>query len=317
MTAQPHHALAFGYDCVRFERSILIHADAFDWLSHLPRESLDGMVLDPPYGVEEYELDQIEKMLSGGPGIWRIPPSFDGCTRSPLPRFTALDEKQRAALKRFFRDFAVAALPALKPGAHVLMAGNAFLSQLVFSAMVEGGFEFRTEVIRLVQTLRGGDKPKLGEKEFPEVASLPRGGYEPWGLFRKPLPLKMTVRECLALYGTGGLRHKPDGNPFNDVIQSERTPKREKEIADHPSLKPQSLMRQLVRAILPTGRGILADPFAGAGSTLAAAEAIGYSCVGVERHKDYFEMAKASIPKLRALRTGEGLSSAPQPSLSL
>ena len=131
------------------------------------------------------------------------------------------------------------------------------------------------------------------------------------------MPPKMTVRECLATYGTGGLRHRIDGNPFNDLIPSERTPKREREIANHPSLKPQSLMRQLVRAILPLGSGVLADPFAGSGSTIAAAEAIGYSCVGTERHKDYYEMAKIAIPQLAALRVGEGLPPAKQGALLL
>ena len=307
MNAEPQHPLALDYHATRFGRSVLLHADAFEWMARLPAESLDGMVLDPPYGVEEYEVKQLEQMLSGGPGIWRIPPTFDGCKRAPLPRFTALDEKQRTTLRRYFKDFSMLALPALKPGAHVLMAGNSFLSQLVFGAVVEGGLEFRTEVISLVQTLRGGDKPKLGEKQFPEIASLPRGGYEPWGLFRKPMPSKMTVRECLATYGTGGLRHRSDGNPFNDVISSERTPKRERQIAEHPSLKPQSLMRQLVRAILPTGKGVLADPFAGSGSTIAAAEAIGYSCIGVERYKDYYDVAVRAIPQLRALRVGDGV----------
>lgn len=317
MNAAGPHPLAFDYRSVRFGRSIIVHANAFEWLSRLPAQSLDGMVLDPPYGFEEYEVQQLKQMMSGGPGIWRIPPSFDGCRRSPLPRFTALDEKQRVTLRTYFRDFAQLALPALKPGAHVLMAGNAFLSQLVFGACVEGGLEFRTEVIRLVQTLRGGDKPKLGEKEFPEVASLPRGGYEPWGLFRKPLPPKMTVRECLREYGTGGLRHRPDGNPFNDVILSERTPKREREIAAHPSLKPQSLMRQLVRAILPLGTGVLADPFMGSGSTVAAAEAVNCSCIGVERYDDYFEMAVEAVPKLRDLRVGEGTPRAEQAALEV
>ena len=146
--------------------------------------------LTPPYGVKEYELKEIERMLNGGTGIWRIPPSFDGSARAPLPRFTALDDKERATLHQFFKDLAIVAFPALKPGAHVLMASNAFLSQLVFGAMVEGGLEFRTEIVRLVQTLRGGDRPKLGEADFPGVCSLPRGGYEPWGLFRKPLPKK-------------------------------------------------------------------------------------------------------------------------------
>jgi len=317
VNAEPQHPLAFDYAATRFGRSVLLHADAFDWLSRLPAESLDGMVLDPPYGVEEYEVKQLEKMLSGGAGIWRIPPSFDGCTRAPLPRFTALDERKRATLRIYFKDFAALALPALKPGAHILMAGNSFLSQLVFGAMVEGGLEFRTEIIRLVQTLRGGDKPKLGEKEYPEVASLPRGGYEPWGVFRKPMPPKMTVRECLKVYGTGGLRHRPDGNPFNDVIPSQRTPKRERELADHPSLKPQSLMRQLVRAILPLGKGVLADPFAGSGSTLAAAEAVGYSCIAVERYEDYYTMAVKAIPKLRDFRVAVDASLAFQAPLTI
>ncbi|WP_416192858.1 DNA methyltransferase [Nitrobacter sp. TKz-YC01] len=263
------------------------------------------MVFDPPYGVKEYELEQIEKMLSGGTGIWRIPPSFDGSVRSPLPRFTALDEGERQTLRRFFKDLAIAALPALKPGAHVFMASNAFLSQLVFGAMVDGGFEFRTEIIRLVQTLRGGDRPKLGEKDFPDVCSLPRGGYEPWGVFRKPLPPKMTVRECLKIYGTGGLRRRADGNPFSDVIPSERTSKREKDIAPHPSLKPQSLLRQVVRAVLPLGIGVIADPFMGSGSTVAAAEVVGYQCIGIERHANYYSLAKKAVPKLIAIRSGE------------
>jgi site-specific DNA-methyltransferase (adenine-specific) len=305
MDARNKPTFTFDYKHMQIGKSLLVHADAFEWLTRLPPESLDGMVFDPPYGVKEYELEQIEKMLSGGAGIWRIPPSFDGSVRSPLPRFTALVEGERETLRRFFKDLAIAALPALKPGAHIFMASNAFLSQLVFGAMVDGGLEFRTEIIRLVQTLRGGDRPKLGEKEYPDVCSLPRGGYEPWGLFRKPLPPKMTVRECLKIYGTGGLRRRADGNPFSDVIPSERTSKREKDVAPHPSLKPQSLMRQIVRAVLPLGKGVIADPFMGSGSTVAAAEVVGYECIGVERRGDYYNLAKKAVPKLVAVRSSE------------
>jgi len=46
----------------------------------------------------------------------------------------------------------------------------------------------------------------------------------------------------------------------------------ERKIAPHPSLKPQAFMRQLVRAALPLGRGVILDPFMGAGSTVAAAK---------------------------------------------
>ena len=178
---------------------------------------------------------------------------------------------------------------------------SAFLSQFVFAALVEGGLEFRGEIIRLVRTLRGGDRPKNAEEEFPGVSSMPRGCYEPWGILRKPLLPGMKVSDCLREYQTGGLRRTPDDKPFSDVILSERTPQAERAIAPHPNLKPQSFLRQVVHASLPLGEGIIVDPFMGSGSTVAAAEAVGLSAIGVERHSEYFEMARSAIPRLAAL----------------
>lgn len=60
-------------------------------------------------------------------------------------------------------------------------------------------------------------------------------------------------------------------------------------------------MRQVVRAVLPLGKGIVLDPFMGGGSTLAAANAIGYHSHGVELDKQFFELAKKAIPALAAL----------------
>jgi site-specific DNA-methyltransferase (adenine-specific) len=282
-------------------RSLIIHADCFEWLGRIPENSLYGIVTDPPYGVKEYDFDQIEKRKNGNGGVWRIPPSFDGNVRSPLPRFTALNNKERAEIARFFSEWSKCVLHALRPGGHVFIASNAFLSQLVFSAITQGGLEFRGELIRLVRTFRGGDRPKNAEEEFPNVSSLPRSCYEPWGIFRKPLPRGMKVSDCLREYGTGGLRRVSADQPFSDVIESERTPARERAISDHPSLKPQSFLRQVVRAILPLEYGVIADPFMGSGSTVAAAEAVGVQCVGVERHLSFFERSADSILRLKGL----------------
>jgi site-specific DNA-methyltransferase (adenine-specific) len=111
----------------------------------------------------------------------------------------------------------------------------------------------------------------------------------------------MTLSECLRKFQTGGLRRDPSGKPFGDIIFSERTPKIEKDISDHPSCKPQSFMRQVVYAALPLGEGIVCDPFMGGGSTVAAAEAVGASCIGVEVHQEYFDMSLDTIPRLAAL----------------
>ena len=291
----------FNYKYEQIGYSLILQADCFEWLNRMPENSIHAVVTDPPYGVKEYDFEQIAKRENGNGGVWRIPPSFDGHQRSPLPRFTALTQKEREKLKSFFIEWAKLVVRVLLPGGHIFIASNAFLSQLVFSALVEGGLEFRGELIRLVRTLRGGDRPKNAEQEFPNVSSMPRGCYEPWGIFRKPIPSGMKVSDCLRKYQTGGLRRNPDGNPFNDVIFSERTPQQEREIANHPSIKPQSFMRQIVYASLPLGEGIIVDPFMGSGSTVAAAEAVGVSCIGIERYPEYYEMSRLAIPKLAAL----------------
>jgi site-specific DNA-methyltransferase (adenine-specific) len=294
-------SLALDYTSHVIGRSRIVHADCFEWLGRVPENSLHAIVTDPPYGVKEYDFDQIEKRANGNGGIWRIPPSFDGHTRQPLPRFTALNPKERKQIQTFFIEWAKAAIHALRPGGHIFIASNAFLSQLVFSSLIEGGLEFRGELIRLVRTFRGGDRPKNAEDEFPGVSSLPRGCYEPWGILRKPLSAGMKVSDCLREYQTGGLRRTPDDKPFGDVILSGRTPQKEKDIADHPTIKPQALMRQLVHAALPLGVGIIADTFMGSGSTIAAAEAVGVQAIGVERFADYYELSRKAIPKLAAL----------------
>lgn len=295
-------SLILDYEYSRFRSSLLVHADCMEWLSRCPEGSIEAVVTDPPYGVKEYDFDQIKKRENGNGGVWRIPPSFDGSNRSPLPRFTALSDKERKRIHKFFLEWSRLLVKACVPGAHIFVASNSFLSQLMFDAIIEGGLEYRGNVIRLVSTFRGGDRPKNFEKEFPEVCSLPRGSYEPWGIFRKPLPKKMTVAECLRTYKTGALRRISKDKPFLDVIESERTPAEEKAISNHPSLKPQSFMRQIVRASLPLGEGVVLDPFMGSGSTIAAAESVGYSAVGIERFKDYFDLSSGSIDQLYELK---------------
>ena len=290
-----------GFESYTLEKALVINADCFEWMKLIPESSIHAIVTDPPYGVKEYEPEQLEKRTNGNGGVWRIPPSFDGHMRSPLPRFTALNNGERKLMKDYFSEWARLVLRVIRPGGHIFVASNAFLSQIVFSSIAEKGFEFRGEIIRLVRTMRGGDRPKNAEDEFPDVCSMPRSRYEPWGVFRKPLLNGMKVSDSLREFQTGGLRRKPNGNPFEDVIESERTSQKEREIADHPSLKPQSFLRKIVYSSLPLGEGIILDPFMGSGSTIAAANAVGYSSIGIERIDEYYQMSKQAIKKLSAI----------------
>jgi len=219
--------------------------------------------------------------------VWRLPPTIGGHKRDPLPRFTILTDQEKLNLRAFFRDWGKLVLDALVPGAHVCVAGHPILQHLVQGAMAEVGYEVRPAIMRLYFGFRGGDRPKNAEKEFPEVCVTPKGAYEPWMLFRKPLGEK-TVAENLRKWRTGGLRRLSADKPFPEAVPSGRTPKREEAISDHPCLKPQHFMRLIVRALLPLGEGTVLDPFMGSGSTIAAAEAVGYQSVGTEIDKDYF-----------------------------
>lgn len=280
-------------------KASLYEANCFAWLASRKPASFHACVTDPPYGLLEYTPLEQAKLRSGKGGVWRVPPSFDGHRRSPLPRFTVLDADDRTALFGFFRTFGALLARVLVPGGNVIVASNPLLSHIVASAMSEAGLELRGMVTRLTMTMRGGDRPKNAHTEFADVSVMPRSMFEPWIIFRAPLEGR--VQDNLRVWKTGGFRRVSNDQPFGDVIASRPTPRGERAIAPHPSLKPQVFLRQIVKASLPLGEGIVLDPFAGSGSTLAAANAVGYESVGVEIDPTYVEIARTAVERLGAL----------------
>jgi hypothetical protein len=101
---------------VRHGDALLYRADCFEWLSSRAPASLHAVVTDPPYGLIEYSEKEQIKLRNGKGGVWRIPPSFDGHRRSPLPRFTVLDEHDLQMLHVFFRRLAILLVRAVVPG---------------------------------------------------------------------------------------------------------------------------------------------------------------------------------------------------------
>ncbi len=283
----------------RHGSSLLVQDDCINWLRQRTPNSVHAVVTDPPYGLQEYTEEQQAKLRTGRGGVWRIPPSFDGAKRSPLPRFTVLTQAELKELQDFFYVWARVLSPALVPGANVVVASNPLLSHIVSGALARAGLERRGELIRLVMTMRGGDRPKAAHAEFSEVSVMPRSMWEPWLLFRKPVEGR--IQDNLRKWMTGGFRRPSAERPFGDVLASAPTRASERALAPHPSLKPQAFLRKLVRGVLPLAKGVVLDPFAGAGSTLAAAEAVGYESVGVEKDPHYFDIASIAIPKLAKL----------------
>lgn len=270
------------------------------WFATQDDASYEAIVTDPPHGLREFAADERARLRGNGRGgLWRIPPALGGVKRAPLPRFTVLTQQELAELFNFFLLWGTQAHRVAVPGAHLFIATNTFLSNILYEALKQAGWERRGEIVRLVQTLKGGDRPKNAEQEFSDVTVMPRSAWEPWGLFRKALDGR--VQDNLRRWKAGGLRRESADRPFTDVIPSGRTPRRERQLVKHPSLKPQAFMRSIVRASLPLGVGRVLDPFMGGGSTLAAAVAVGYESVGVEIDEHYYAEAVAGIRPLSEL----------------
>lgn len=88
---------------------------------------------------------------------------------------------------------------------------------------------------------------------------------------------------------------KFDGGDFHGASTNakERTAKN-----IHPTVKPKKLMTYLIKLITPPN-GVVLDPFMGSGSTGLACKESGFGFVGIEKEKEYFEIAKARIDNAR------------------
>ena len=214
----------------------LIHGSCFDWMRARADHSLHAIVTDPPYGLVEYTDKEQAKLRKGRGGVWRIPPSFDGHQRAPLPRFTVLNDGDRAAMHDFFFEFGKLAARVTVPGANVLIASNPLLVHVVASAMSAAGLEIRGYLCRLVMTMRGGDRPKNAHEEFSGVSVMPRSMFEPWLVLRHRLDGR--VQDNLRKWSTGGFRRPSPERPFGDVIQSSPTPRNERRSSPRHSCVP-------------------------------------------------------------------------------
>lgn len=66
---------------------------------------------------------------------------------------------------------------------------------------------------------------------------------------------------------------------------------------NHPTVKPISLMRYIIKLLSPPNDPLLLDPFCGSGSTLIAAKELGIRSIGIEMNPEYCEIANKRLGK--------------------
>ena len=87
---------------------------------------------------------------------------------------------------------------------------------------------------------------------------------------------------------------------FSEFFCVPKVTKKEKQNNTHPTVKPLTLMRHLVRLVTPKGGRVL-DPFAGSGTTGVAAKIEGMDFIGMEKEKDFFKTAKRRLNEVERM----------------
>jgi site-specific DNA-methyltransferase (adenine-specific) len=192
-----------------------------------------------------------------------------------------------------------------------------------------GGSNFGSEIPKPpLEDMTYGDENGMETVEDWEcakgcpIAEMDRQGEE-MGIHKAGSPLAAQVKWDLAestpSYGGGfsgpsGMRYGDEGGasrffqnlepevPFFYTAKAAKSEKEDglegtpdgKRVNVHPTVKPVSLMRYLVKMVTPPG-GVVLDPFAGSGSTLIAAVQEGMRYIGIERETEYVKIAEKRL----------------------
>ncbi len=233
---------------------VLYQGDALEILRELPSAAVDACVTDPPYGEGAASWDGVRGR------DWYVS-WLREVDRVVVPHGPIVTFAPRRRL-----DLVMSALREVR--------GDAAKCPLQLLAWVHRqGFWLARGYLRPEheQIITSG----LLLAESDDIRGLRR-----YGSAIRP------SRRLTRSHGFGPHRYVPHpaGPMAGTVIDAPR--RKGHEATGHPTQKPEDVMRYLVALAAPADATVL-DPFAGSGTTLVAALAMGRRAIGIERSEDY------------------------------
>ena len=281
----------------------LVNSDCIKHLKTLDDNIFDSCVTDPPYHLTSIVKRFTNSTAAKGPLFNRLAKGFMG-------------QKWDGGDIAFTTELWKEVYRVLKPGA-VLLAFSATRNYHRMAVAVEdSGFE----IFDMINWIYGSGFPKRKNylKPAHEPIVMARKGVNPsLNIEESRIPLekndnlqegltgrdgrKLDTTDTQGEWGFKALDREPGlgrypANVIHDGLEDEwsryfycaKATKKEKGDTKHPTVKPVTLMRYLVKLITPKG-GIVLDPFAGTGTT-------GEACI-LENKKYYLIEAEPSYFK--------------------
>ena len=252
----------------------LFQGDALDWLKSLGDEAADLVFADPPYNIKKAEWDDFESMH---------------------------------IYVSWCREWITEAARVLKPNGTLYVCG---FSEILADIKVVAAPLF-TGCRWLVWHYK--NKANLGKdwgRSHESILHFRKGRQQtfnaddvriPYGAHTLKYPEHPQAET--SQYGKGSKTERDDWTPHpmgakaKDVIEIPTTCNGMGEKTQHPTQKPEELLRRLVLASSNPGDLVL-DPFSGSGTTLVVAEQLGRRWLGCEKEPQYSEWAIERIERV-------------------
>ena len=311
---------------------MIINGDCIEEMQKLIDQGVhvDAVVTDPPYHLQSI-VDRFGKtsLSDNTKTSERARARGDGYARMSAGGF--MGQEWDGGDIAFRAETWRLAWELLKPGGHLLAFSASRNYHRMAVAIEDAGFEIRDQMMWLY----GSGFPKshnigknvdktlgnVGKNEWEGWGTALKPAHEPIAVGRKPIS-ESTVAKNVLKHGTGAInidasRVESDedvegrfpANIMHDGLQQDwarffycpKVSKKERgENNKHPTVKPQELMKYLVRLVTPKG-GTVLDPFMGSGSTGMAAKDLGFDFIGIEKSEDYFKICQERIEQINPL----------------
>ncbi|MCL2624581.1 MAG: site-specific DNA-methyltransferase [Planctomycetaceae bacterium] len=291
-------------------RDQILSGDCISVMGQMPRDSVAACITDPPYNYEfigrKWDKTEIqrrmERIKDSKTLVKNIPygSGLAGGVRNA--RWYQRNYENIVEYTTWCKEWGRELFKVCKHGAPVAVFSSTRTAAHVQVALEEAGFYTRDILVyrRHSGIPKGLNlKGKLEKSNHPDAEKWNgwhtcfRNEWESIVLLQKPL--LNNYWETLQETGVGVFKTINDDGSFQSNILEGYYNKSEQVFA-HCTVKPLELIKKLILTLVPkSDDNLVLDPFAGSGTTLVAAQQLGYHFTGIEIEAEYVEMIQQRL----------------------